>query len=271
MPELPEVETTVRGIAPHISNQRISDVVVRQTKLRYPVPDILHTTLRRQILTSVSRRAKYLLLHFENGTMIIHLGMSGSLRILTSDQGPGKHDHVDLIFENGKILRYRDPRRFGMIDWTDQSPESYHLLSKLGPEPFDVDFNGGYLFQLSRKRSIPVKQLVMDNHVVVGVGNIYASESLFLSGIRPGRRANRVTQTEFDTLARNIVQVLQQAITQGGTTLKDFTNSDGRPGYFAQSLNVYGRAGEPCTTCGSEIKSKTIAQRNSFYCPRCQT
>ena len=273
MPELPEVETTLRGIKPHIGAKIVTDLIVRQARLRYPVPDNLKQILNGEKLLDVKRRAKYLLLHFHHGVLIIHLGMSGSLRVidpkLTTDTKPEKHDHVDVVFD-GTILRFRDPRRFGMILWTQDNIFSHPLLRHLGPEPFDAAFNADYLFRLSRKKKVTTKQFIMDNKVVVGVGNIYASESLFMSAIRPGRAAGRLSRNECHILVENICKILKEAIQQGGTTLKDFTNSEGKPGYFAQSLNVYGRSGEPCFTCGEEIKSKIIGQRNTFYCPHCQ-
>ena len=270
MPELPEVETTLRGISPHIVGQKVASLSIRQAKLRYPIPGNIKDILPSQKLLGATRRAKYLLLQFEQGNLIIHLGMSGSLRIVSDNTAIEKHDHFDLCFGNGKVLRYRDPRRFGIIDWTSTQVLEHRLLKDLGPEPFDEMFTAEYLFQCTRKRKIPIKTLIMDNHIVVGVGNIYASESLFLSGIRPGRSASRLSRSEANRLVENIRKVLEQAITQGGTTLRDFTNSEGKPGYFAQELKVYGRSGQNCPQCGDIIKSKIIAQRNSFYCPRCQ-
>ena len=273
MPELPEVETTLRGITPHIAAKTITDLIVRQPRLRYLVPDNLKQKLKGEKLLDVERRAKYLLLRFRHGVLIIHLGMSGSLRIIdskiTAETRPEKHDHVDVVFDD-TILRFRDPRRFGMVLWTQDDVFTHPLLRHLGPEPFDTAFNADYLFRLSRKKKLATKQFIMDNKVVVGVGNIYASESLFMSAIRPGKAAGRLSRKECEILVDNICTVLKEAIQSGGTTLKDFTNSEGNPGYFAQSLNVYGRSGEECYACGEEIKSKMIAQRNTFYCPHCQ-
>lgn len=270
MPELPEVETSCRGISPHISGHSVSSVTIRQKKLRYPVPDELESEITNQRLNDITRRAKYMLFHFPNGTMIMHLGMSGSVRILENPTEAQKHDHVDIVFDNQKTLRFHDPRRFGMVLWTTQPPEQHALLTKLGPEPLTDTFTSDYLFKQSRKRKTTTKQFIMDNAVVVGVGNIYASESLFLSSIRPGRAAMRLTRKDCETLTQNIKTVLSDAIKQGGTTLRDFTNSEGKPGYFAQSLNVYGRAGDECPRCGNTIKAKVIGQRNTFYCPGCQ-
>ena len=273
MPELPEVETTLRGITPHIAAKTVTDVIVRQARLRYPIPDNLKQILKGETLLDIERRAKYLLLRFRQGVLIIHLGMSGSLRIidpkLVTETAPEKHDHVDVVFE-GTILRFRDPRRFGMVLWTEDDIFTHPLLCHLGPEPFDTAFNADYLFRLSRKKKVPTKQFIMDNKIVVGVGNIYASESLFMSSIRPGKAAGRLSRNECTLLVENICSVLKKAIQQGGTSLKDFTNSEGKPGYFAQSLNVYGRTGEECYTCGQKIRSKMIGQRNTFYCPHCQ-
>ncbi len=269
MPELPEVETTRRGIAPWIEGHRVAEVIIRQRRLRYPVPRGLEARLKGKRLQRVRRRAKYLLLEFEHGTAIIHLGMSGSLRILDQRLDANKHDHFDIRFDNGKILRYRDPRRFGALLWCDAGKQ-HKLLGALGPEPLSDTFDGERLFTLSRKRKSALKTFIMDNHVVVGVGNIYASEALFLAGLRPGRAAGGISRQQCAKLAAAIKQVLTTAIEAGGTTLRDFTSADGAPGYFALQLNVYGRAGEACPVCGTLIKQKVIGQRNSYYCPHCQ-
>ena len=269
MPELPEVETTVRGIRPHIENQAIKLVEVRNNKLRWPVDIELPQILATQTLQSVTRRAKYLLLTFDTGTLICHLGMSGSLRIITEPTELKKHDHISLYFGNNIELRYHDPRRFGAMIWTDKPAEQHPLLSHLGPEPDHIT-DPNYLYQLSRDKKTAIKTFIMDNHNVVGVGNIYANEALFLSGIHPKRAAGRISKARFQILQRTIQDVLAQAIEQGGTTLRDFVNSDGQPGYFAQQLNVYGKVNQPCPVCETPIKSLTIAQRNTFYCPNCQ-
>jgi len=270
MPELPEVETTRRGIEPHIIHQTIRNIAVRQRSLRWPIPRQLEQKARNQKIESVERRGKYLLLRLGTGTIIIHLGMSGSLRICTADTAAEKHDHVDLEFNNNKILRLRDPRRFGAVLWTTKDPAKHKLLSPLGPEPLEHGFNGEYLFQHSRKRTASIKSLIMNSHIVVGVGNIYACESLFLAGINPKRKAGSLTLARCEKLAAAIKQVLAASITQGGTTLRDFIRENGEPGYFAQKLFVYGRAGEPCAKCGRPVKQITQQQRSTFYCTQCQ-
>ncbi|MFO7593179.1 MAG: bifunctional DNA-formamidopyrimidine glycosylase/DNA-(apurinic or apyrimidinic site) lyase [Pseudomonadota bacterium] len=270
MPELPEVETTRRGIEPHISGHRVSNVIVRQPKLRRPVPRGLKQKLAGQRINSVGRRAKYLLLGFDKGTLILHLGMSGSLRIIDAAAEAGKHDHVDIVLDTGKALRLTDPRRFGAVLWTKDAPQHHELLAHLGPEPFDEAFNGDYLHRLSRGRKSSVKQFIMDGKVVVGVGNIYASESLYLAGINPKRAAGRVSLERYRKLADAVTTVLAAAIEQGGTTLRDFVGGDGKPGYFAQQLNVYGKKDEPCPGCGRQIKQIVLGQRSTYYCPHCQ-
>jgi len=267
MPELPEVETTCRGIAPLIQGKTISAVIVRQPRLRWEIPPLDH--LVGEHIREVSRRAKYLLLSFDRGTLIIHLGMSGSLRFLPVSAPPDKHDHFEMQFGQ-HALRLRDPRRFGAVLWSQGSPMEHELIRSLGPEPLSEAFHVDYLYQQARRRRIPIKQLLMTGSVVVGVGNIYATESLFLAGIRPGRACNRISRNRLETLVEQVKKVLARAIAQGGTTLRDFQHEDGRPGYFQQELHVYGREGEACTTCGSTIKSKQIGQRTSAWCPGCQ-
>jgi formamidopyrimidine-DNA glycosylase len=269
MPELPEVETTRRGIAPHIEGKTIRKVVVRQRRLRWPIYGGLEKLLPGQRVRRVERRAKYLLLRVDQGTLIIHLGMSGSLRMVASGAKAEAHDHFDLVFP-GQILRLRDPRRFGAILWTRQPPEQHPLLRHLGPEPLADEFNGDLLYLRSRGRRAAVKNLLMDGKVVVGVGNIYANESLFLAGIHPRRPCNRISRERYQKLAAMVKQVLKEAIRQGGTTLRDFQQGDGQPGYFAQRLLVYGKEGEPCPGCGRPIKQARIGQRSSFFCPHCQ-
>lgn len=270
MPELPEVETTLRGILPHIAKQRIKRVVVRHYSLRWPIHKNIDHCVRGQVMKTVYRRAKYLLLQVDTGTMILHLGMSGSLRVLVQEVPPKKHDHFDIEFENNIILRYTDPRRFGAFLWTEEDPELHPLLIKLGPEPLTSDFSPAYLFKISRKRNVPIKSFIMNNHIVVGVGNIYATEVLFLTGLHPNKPAKALTEQNCRDLVRAIKRILHKAIKAGGTTLKDFVNTAGKPGYFKQQLHVYGRAKQPCLQCKTPLKSLRIAQRNTMYCPECQ-
>ena len=270
MPELPEVETTRRGISPHILGQTVQRVVIRQPQLRWPVPLSIAEQLPGERLERLDRRGKYLLLSLETGTLILHLGMSGSLRILGPDIPAQKHDHFDLVFANGKVLRLRDPRRFGAVLWTGDDPFTHPLLKELGPEPLDEGFDGVYLSAQAGSRRVAVKNLIMDGRVVVGVGNIYANEALFRAGIHPNRACNRIALARYIHLAVAIKQVLAQAIEQGGTTLRDFQQEDGRPGYFAQQLQVYGKTNEPCPTCGALIRTLVVGQRSTFYCGHCQ-
>ncbi|MEJ2361949.1 MAG: bifunctional DNA-formamidopyrimidine glycosylase/DNA-(apurinic or apyrimidinic site) lyase [Gammaproteobacteria bacterium] len=270
MPELPEVETTRRGIRPHIEGHRIKQMIVRDRRLRWPVPRQLESVLANQVIRGVSRRGKYLLLFLPNGTLIIHLGMSGSLRVVPGNTPPQKHDHLDIVLDDGQCLRLRDPRRFGAVLFTETDPLQHELLRKLGPEPLSGEFTGEYLFRHSRKRTTSIKAFIMDSHVVVGVGNIYANEALFAAGIHPRRQAGKVTRAQYQQLAMAIKSVLQAAIKAGGTTLRDFSRSDGKPGYFRQSLLIYDRAGLPCPHCGKPITHAVIAQRASYYCTHCQ-
>lgn len=268
MPELPEVEVSRLGITPHIENQIITQVVVRNGQLRWPVPEEVQLLVGQTVM-GVSRRAKYLFIDTQAGSAILHLGMSGKLRVVDKDVALVKHDHIDIEFSNGKVLKYNDPRRFGAFLW--QQPNTTHaLLTKLGPEPLTDEFDSTWLFEKSRGKSTVVKNFIMDNHVVVGVGNIYANESLFKAGIDPRKPAGKISKQKYVALTAHIKQTLAEAIKQGGTTLKDFTQSDGNPGYFAQELLVYGRAGKACLSCDSILKSIKIGQRNSFYCPSCQ-
>jgi formamidopyrimidine-DNA glycosylase len=268
LPELPEVETTRRGIQPFTENVKIRSVVIRNPRLRWPVSKEL-STLSMALVHSIERRAKYLLLHLTEGDIIIHLGMSGSLRVVEENCAIGKHDHVDLLMDIVKIIRYNDPRRFGSILWTSDW-KSHPLLLKLGPEPLDEEFNGDYLFKQREGRKINIKQFIMDSHNVVGVGNIYANEALFLSAIHPKRPANKISKKRLEQLANNIKKILTEAISQGGTTLKDFVGGDGKPGYFQQKLTVYGRAGLPCINCKTTLKEIRLGQRSTVYCPKCQ-
>jgi len=269
VPELPEVETTLRGIEPHILNKVISSIIVRQASLRWPVPiDLLKDKLISETFSGIERRGKYLLLKSPKGYLIIHLGMSGSLRV-TREEKFKKHDHIDIVFKDKSILRYCDPRRFGCFLWTE-NPDSHFLLKNLGPEPLGNSFNGKYLFDLSRKRKTPIKNFIMNSKNVVGVGNIYANEALFRSKIRPSRQAGRVPLEKYETLSKEIITILKKSIDQGGTTLRDFVGSDNKPGYFKQQLEVYGRQGQECKVCSSILKNVTISQRSSVYCPKCQ-
>lgn len=270
MPELPEVETTRRGIAPHVVGQRVMQIIVRDARLRWPVQPNLKQELPGQAIRSVERRAKYLLLRTDAGTVILHLGMSGNLRILPCTTPPKKHDHVDIMLANGKCLRLHDPRRFGTVLWTHDDPLQHPLLANLGPEPLEEGFDGDYLFTRSRGRTASVKQFLMDSRVVAGVGNIYANEALFLAGIHPTRAAGKIARARYEKLAQAIKQVLQESIVQGGTTLRDFLTSDGHPGYFSLHLRVYGRAGEPCPICGKPLLQIRQGQRSTYYCRNCQ-
>jgi formamidopyrimidine-DNA glycosylase len=270
MPELPEVETTRRGIMSHITDQQISAVDIRQHQLRWPVPSQITALLPGQTVSSVRRRGKYLLLQTCKGTVLLHLGMSGSLRIVEQGTPVGRHDHVDLCFTNGSILRFTDPRRFGSVLWTEADPLLHPLLIRLGPEPLSDTFDANYLYIRARGRKTPVKHLIMDSHVVPGVGNIYANEALFQAGIDPRRQAGRIAIARYTRLVDSIRTVLQRAIDQGGTTLRDFTGSDGRPGYFSQSLTVYGRAGQACTLCNAVLHEVRMGGRSTVLCRRCQ-
>lgn len=270
MPELPEVETVRLGITPTLLNQRIQSVTIRQPRLRYPIPSHLKKTLPGLHVQAITRRSKYLLLKTELGHLIIHLGMSGRVHTLSHNTPALKHDHVDILFSNGICLRYHDPRRFGMILWTHEDPTQHTLLSHLGPEPLTTQFDGDHLFKRSRKRSTSVKQFIMDNKVVVGVGNIYASESLFQAGISPVKAAHTISKLRYALLADEIKKVLKKAIQAGGTTLKDFSAANGNPGYFQQELFVYGRENQNCFNCSKKIKKITQGQRSTFYCPTCQ-
>lgn len=270
MPELPEVETTRRGIEPHVVGRRVTRVIVRDRRLRWPLPESFEPSLKDQTIVSVARRAKYLVVDVGCGHFLIHLGMSGSLRILTEDVEAGAHDHVDILLDNGSCLRYNDPRRFGSMHWVDGDPAEHWLLADLGPEPLSEVFDGQWLYERSRGRKGPVKNFIMHQSVVVGVGNIYASEALFLAGIHPTRPAGRVSLARFERLVENIKLTLNNAIAAGGTTLRDFVGADGAAGYFVTQLNVYGREGEACDQCDSPIKKRVIGQRSSFFCSRCQ-
>lgn len=270
MPELPEVETTARGISPHILNQRIAAVIIRQPKLRWQIKHDLQNDLLGQTILHISRRGKYLLLATSNGVLIIHLGMSGSLQIVSPGIPPKKHDHFEIQFANGNSLRFTDPRRFGAVIWTDENPEQHVLLKNLGIEPLTPKFNGEYLFGHSRKRKSSVKQFIMNHEIVVGVGNIYANEALFTAKINPRKAAGKITLKQYQILAKEIKKILAAAIKKGGTTLRDFLGSDGEPGYFVQQLKVYGRGDLPCKICKTKLKEIRLGQRSTVYCPNCQ-
>jgi formamidopyrimidine-DNA glycosylase len=274
VPELPEVETTRRGIAPYLIGRRVLGVTLRRADLRWPIPPQITALLPGQLIEAVERRAKYLLLHTEAGSALLHLGMSGVLRVLPPDAPVGKHDHVDIALERTptqapRILRFTDPRRFGCLLW--QAPgETHELLAGLGPEPLTDAFDGDLLWRRSRGRKAAVKLFLMDNAIVVGVGNIYASEALFAAGIDPRRAAGTVSRMRYARLAAEVKRILAWAIERGGTTLRDFISPDGAPGYFFRELNVYGRVGEPCHVCGTPIRQVVLGQRSTFWCPRCQ-
>jgi formamidopyrimidine-DNA glycosylase len=275
MPELPEVETTRRGIQPALIGRIVTDVIVHNSRLRWPVPSHLGHTLRGQRFISVNRRGKYLLLGTAAGHVIMHLGMSGSLRCMDAATTPRLHDHIDIVLDNGQCLRLHDPRRFGAVLWSGDDPMQHKLLVNLGPEPIannidDKVFDGDYLFQKSRGRKRAVREFIMDSHVVVGVGNIYANEALFLAGIDPRRAAGRISRQRYHRLVTAIRDTLEQAIAAGGTTLRDFSDVKGNPGYFQQTLNVYGREGGNCNHCGSCVRRLVRGGRSLFYCPRCQ-
>ena len=269
MPELPEVETTLRGIAPHVEGRRIEQVVVRQPQLRWLVPSAVEQAVGQSV-NRIWRRAKYLLFDTDVGSIVLHLGMSGSLTIQPVDKPVKQHDHLDIVLDNQFCLRLNDPRRFGACLWQGIHEPELALFKNLGPEPLTEAFNGERLYQLSRGRSMAVKNFIMTNSVVVGVGNIYANEALFRSRINPRHAAGRISRTRYQLLSEQIKDVLAEAIEQGGTTLRDFFGADGKPGYFRIQLKVYGRAGDPCERCGTGIRSIRIGQRNTFYCPRCQ-
>ncbi|HFQ5287789.1 TPA: bifunctional DNA-formamidopyrimidine glycosylase/DNA-(apurinic or apyrimidinic site) lyase [Vibrio vulnificus] len=268
MPELPEVEVSRMGITPHLLNKTIQSLIFRTPKLRWVIPSELKK-LQGQVIRHIGRRAKYLIIETDVGSAIVHLGMSGSLRVLDADFPAGKHDHVDLKLSNGKVLRYNDPRRFGA--WLYAAPgEDHDVLGNIGPEPLTNAFDGQYMFEKAQGKRVAVKQFIMDNKIVVGVGNIYASESLFRSRILPTRATMSLSAEEWQRLVSHIKQTLQTAIEQGGTTLKDFSQANGKPGYFAQELQVYGKAGDACPVCGTIIETAKIGQRNTFFCPLCQ-
>lgn len=269
MPELPEVEVSRQGIEPYLLNQEIEQIVVRCEKLRWPIPVAALKLAAGQTIRAITRRAKYLLIKLDTGTIVLHLGMSGSLRIVTAKQELKKHDHLDIVCRNQTILRYNDPRRFGACLWQPLG-ETLNVLAHLGPEPLEGDFTAKYLQQVLQTRKVSIKQALMNNKIVVGVGNIYANEALFLAAIDPRRAANSLSLIELECLVEKIIFVLQKSIKSGGTTLKDFNQVDGKPGYFVQELLVYGKANQACSRCKHKIESISLGQRKSFFCPNCQ-
>ncbi|HTU67882.1 MAG TPA: bifunctional DNA-formamidopyrimidine glycosylase/DNA-(apurinic or apyrimidinic site) lyase [Steroidobacteraceae bacterium] len=270
MPELPEVETTRRGIEPHVVGRRIRRVLVHDRRLRWPVDARLAELVAGREIRRAGRRAKYLLIETDAGTLILHLGMSGSLRVLPAATPRVLHDHVDIELDSGQTLRFNDPRRFGSLFFTADDPGIHPLLKKLAPEPLEPAFDGEYLWKITRRRSVAIKQLIMNSQLVVGVGNIYASEALFRARIRPRRQARKLTRPECGKLARAIKATLAMAVKVGGTTLRDYVGADGNPGYFRQKLYVYERAGMPCRVCGNPIKQFTQGGRSTYWCPHCQ-
>ncbi len=270
MPELPEVETTLRGISPHVVGKTIRSLCVRQPQLRWLIPANLADNIVGKKVRAASRRGKYLILAIGDGHLLIHLGMSGSLRIVAAEHPVAKHDHVDITLPGKRCLRFTDPRRFGAILWADELLEEHPLLAHLGPEPLTEDFTAALLFQATRKRKQAIKTLIMDSKIVVGVGNIYANEALFMAGIRPRRAAKSLSQVEVKRLVEKIKFVLNRSVEQGGTTLRDFVGGDGKPGYFKQQLQVYGRENENCHQCHTALKSLRLGQRATVYCPECQ-
>ena len=272
MPELPEVETTRNGILPFTKSHKVKNCTIRNRNLRWPIDKNLAEIITGHTVLDLRRRGKYLLFEFEKGTLIWHLGMSGSIRVLTAETAtqPEKHDHIDLELSSEATLRYNDPRRFGAVLWTDEPVNEHKLIAHLGPEPLSEAFNADYLYKTSRNRKQPIKSWIMDSKIVVGVGNIYANESLFLAGVHPLKATGKLTQSQAILLTKTIKQVLTNAIKQGGTTLKDFVGADGKLGYFKQKLNVYGRGQQPCPNCEKKLTEKQIAQRTTVYCTRCQ-
>jgi len=270
VPELPEVETTRRGIEPHVAGRRIEALIVHDARLRWPVAPGLAAAVAGQKILAVERRAKYLLLRLTRGTLMLHLGMSGSLRVLSPDTPRLTHDHIDIRLDSGKLLRFNDPRRFGSLKFIAGELADEPLLRRLAPEPLAAGFDGEYLFRVTRRRRVAIKQLVMNGRLVTGVGNIYASESLFRAGVRPGRAARSLTRAECVKLASGIRRVLTMAIRSGGTTLRDYVGPEGNPGHFRTRLYVYERAGEPCRKCGTPIRQITHGARSTYYCPSCQ-
>lgn len=271
MPELPEVETTRRALVPIVQGRTIAGAKVYDARLRWPVPRELADRLAGEAVLRLDRRARYLLLRLESGTLIVHFGMTGTLRALSQPPPRGPHEHLDLTLDNGVVLRYRDPRRFGAVLWTAHPAEHHPLLASLGPEPLGPDFSGASLHSAIHRRRIALKLALMDNRNVAGVGNIYASEALFRAGLRPARPCNRVSLAACERLVGAVREVLDEAIAAGGSTLRDYVDGTGKPGYFQLEHRVYGRRGLPCLVCGTPLKELKLGGRSSCYCPRCQT
>jgi formamidopyrimidine-DNA glycosylase len=271
LPELPEVETTRRGLSPHVRGRRIVALAVYEPRLRWRIARDLPGKVAGKRILRVGRRAKYLLLDLESGTLLLHLGMSGNLRVVPADTPRRAHDHFDLVLDSGVALRFNDPRRFGSLLYASGDPQQHPLLRPLAPEPFSAAFNADYLYRITRGRRVAIKQLLMNSRLVVGVGNIYASEALFRARLRPGRAARTLTRADAARLVRSVRAVLRQAIRAGGTTLRDYLGADGAPGYFRQRLYVYERRGEPCRRCGTAVRAMTQGQRATYYCPACQS
>ena len=269
MPELPEVETTLRGIKPYLLGKTVTAVMVHEPRLRWPVEANLAQMVTGQTISGLNRRGKYLLLETSSGRLMIHLGMSGSLRVVRNGTARRKHDHLELLISTGKVLRFHDPRRFGSIFWLPNT-EGHELIDNLGPEPLSEDFNADYLFEASRGRRVTVKNFVMNSKIVVGIGNIYANEALFMAAILPSRVAGTISRRRYGTLVKKIKLVLTNAIESGGTTLRDFVREDGSPGYFKLELLVYGLAGEPCKSCGRILTESRVGNRSTVFCTRCQ-
>lgn len=270
MPELPEVETTRRGVAPHVIGRRVERIVVYDSRLRWPVPADLDARMRGRTIDRVDRRSKYLLFHAGDSALLVHLGMTGTLRVFRNPHPRRTHDHVDIVLDDGTLLRYHDPRRFGAMLWLPATRDGHPLLDSLGPEPFDAAFDADHFWRATRARRGPIKAALMDNRVVTGVGNIYANEALFRAGIHPGTPANRLSRPRLARLVDAVRDVLSAAIAKGGSTLRDYVGSDGSAGYFQLEYYVYGRAGEACRVCGSPIAQSRLGQRSAFHCPRCQ-
>ena len=270
MPELPEVETTRRGLNPHMAGKRIDRVVVRNRRLRWPITRTLETQASGATIKQLERRGKYLLVECSSGWMIVHLGMSGRLRVVPGDTPPGKHDHFDIVMSSGMLVRFTDPRRFGALLWSREHPSNHRLIRSLAPEPLEETFDAQWLHARTRGRSSPIKLVLMNNEIVTGVGNIYANEALFRAGINPRTKAARLSMRRCGLLVAAVKETLKDAINAGGSSLRDFIGADGKPGYFQQQYAVYGRQGEPCVRCGSTVRGIRLGQRSTFYCTRCQ-
>jgi formamidopyrimidine-DNA glycosylase len=270
LPELPEVETTRRGIEPYAVGRKIVRLAVHEPRLRWPVARAMSRQVAGQKIRATARRAKYLLFELDAGTLLLHLGMSGSLRVLPAGTARRRHDHIDLVLDSGQALRFNDPRRFGSLHYTDRPVNEHPLLVRLAPEPFDRAFSAAYLYRVTRRRRVAIKQLLMNSRLVVGAGNIYANEALFRARIRPQRQARTLSRADAARLVRAVRAVLKAAIRAGGTSLRDYVGADGAAGYFRQKLYVYERAGSSCRLCGTAVRHVNQAQRSSYYCPLCQ-